>query len=64
MSPLDDARRLAEADPMESDSGCCVFCGRALYGPGDEHASDCPWLQMPNIVAALESAALKGDVVP
>lgn len=51
MSLLDDARRLANADPWPDDQSTCPFCGEWV----GKHAEECPWLQMPQIVAALEA---------
>lgn len=56
---LDAAKRLADVDPAESESGQCIACGGYLYPPHG-HAPDCPWLAMPKIVEALEAA---GDLV-
>jgi hypothetical protein len=69
MSLVDDARRLAETCPSETDRGGrgeCYYCSGGNY-EGDysdqtptladfRHQPDCPWLSMPKIVAALEVA--------
>lgn len=59
MSLIDDARRIEEIDPTYEDDGyvglgrhVCVFCG--TWAP--DHGGDCPWLSLPQIVAALEAA--------
>jgi hypothetical protein len=59
MSLLDDARRLLEDRPARGGSvlkshpqGRCYYC--AGDGYGEPHAPDCPWLALPQIVAALE----------
>lgn len=62
MSPLEAARRLAATDPFvdnERAGTFCVFCDAPKY-----HASDCPWLAMPKIVAALEAAERMSRLVP
>lgn len=55
MTPLEAARRLAATDPMtrvrDDVYGTCDWCGDY-----DQHKADCPWLAMPQIVAALEAA--------
>jgi hypothetical protein len=68
---LDAARRLA-TPPVVQVAEClfCAYCGVCVCTCPDcpehrPHASDCPWLAIPQIVAALESAALlvtDGDV--
>lgn len=55
MSPLGAARRLAQHDLRDHDDiggyGFCPLCEAA-----EGHASDCPWLSMGRIVAALAAA--------
>lgn len=53
MSLLEDARRLAEHEPIYNN-GSYGYCGELARS--GLHASDCPWLAMPRIVAALEAA--------
>lgn len=62
MSLLDDARRLADKLDRGGD-GPWTSEGRAMRCLGcdvdlvtSSHASDCPWLSMSKIVAALEAA--------
>ena len=55
MSVLDDARRLvASGSAPVDDQGDCWFCQAMTR----DHESDCPWLALPRIVAALEAAEL------
>jgi hypothetical protein len=69
MSLLDDARKLLADTPMETDRGgrgTCHYCPGGNYEGGyldrtptllePIHKSDCPWLSMPKIVAALGAA--------
>jgi hypothetical protein len=49
VTPLDAARQIRAIEPLELDT--CVYCGG-----GRPHAPDCPWLALPQIVAALEAA--------
>lgn len=65
MSLLDDARRLAKSGFTPWEDSCrlkCELCG--ADGAGEDgpfpHESDCPWLAMPQIVAALEAAEAVG----
>jgi hypothetical protein len=55
VTPLEAAKALAATDNLRHDTiddvPHCNFCGQDY-----EHASDCPWLAMPQIVAALEAA--------
>lgn len=53
MTLLDDARRMAEYAPSVDERGVfwCGYC----HESENAHAPDCPWLQMPRIVAALEA---------
>ena len=55
MSLLDDARRLAEKEPVRGID--CLYCAAVMV---DEypHEPDCPWLSLPKIVAALEALEL------
>lgn len=59
MSLLEDAKRLD--DPLlviRNDEYGCPFCGAHEYTRQEfVHESDCPWLAMPRIVAALEAAS-------
>ena len=55
MSLLDDARRLAGVWPTDRYDNC-VFCYEIQRSDEPTHAPDCPWLAMPQIVAALEAA--------
>lgn len=73
MSLLDDAKRLADESPtvaIESGDWRCAFCLVDSWSDQDHHASDCLWLAMPRIIAALEAAdafvniALSGDRLP
>ncbi len=50
MSLIEAAKRLAGNDPVKSEIGCHHCAGYT------EHYSDCPWLALPKIVAALETA--------
>lgn len=71
MSLIDAARRLA--DPEEDDGGVdvhadgeflfrqCRYCA-ASYSYGEAHSPDCPWLQVPSIVAALEAGERMAEV--
>ena len=56
MTPLEAVKRLAETDPYafqpHSDERSCVACNE--WASDGAHASDCPWLALPQIVAALE----------
>ena len=56
MSLLDAARRLAETDPAElvNSHSRCHWCEE--FTSTEQHTPDCPWLAMPQIVAALEAA--------
>lgn len=56
MSLLDDARRLAETDPAElvNSHSRCHWCEE--FTSTEQHTLDCPWLAIPKIVAALETA--------
>lgn len=67
MKPLEAARRMAEprvAHWVYGDSAAdkCLYCDQngeravEINAPLD-HATDCPWLSMPKIVAALEAAS-------
>ena len=70
MSLLDDARRLAERGftpwPLEvlgdgDDGRICESCNQVVTATDTDnqwtgHATDCPWLAMSQIVAALEAA--------
>lgn len=56
MSAIEDARRLAGAEPvihnkMTSENECAM-----CMGVSGDHVPECPWLAMPRIVAALEAA--------
>ncbi len=67
MSLLDDARRLAQrVDPVVDDY--CEACQQAspprATGTPFPHASYCPWLSLPKIVAALEAAQEIIDMYP
>lgn len=53
MSLLDDARRLAETEPVNSRTRCHWCDEFTLTEP---HAPGCPWLAMPKIVVVLEAA--------
>lgn len=59
MTPLDAARQMFSGDVTENFDRECPFCGIGAY-PRDvkkesfPHTTDCPWLQMPQIVKALE----------
>lgn len=56
MTPLEAARRIAAVGPQEYEGICCL-CQRIIDGPeATPHRDDCPWLRMPQIVAALEAA--------
>lgn len=62
MSPLEAAQALARHDDeptyYEDNPGersTYVFCGGSF---GGGHAPGCPWLALPEVVAALEAAAL------
>lgn len=63
MNVLDAAKALAAREPLEAygEVYSCVYC-RAVqisdksFAPVTDHAPDCPWLQLPRIVAALEAA--------
>ena len=69
MTPLEAARRMLDLGPMSDSSGgeygeVCPFCEAGYYGPWGksefrDHPDDCPWLVMPQIVAALEAAEVK-----
>lgn len=64
MSLVDDARAIWDQGPYEIDQGglWCQFCAEM---PTSAHKSDCPWLSMPGIVAALEAAsAVAADPAP
>jgi hypothetical protein len=62
MTPLEAARKIAEISPDdETYQGPydCHFCAGTLMSqcslfPVTGHKEDCPWLAMPQIVAALE----------
>lgn len=70
MSPLESARRLAAEEPVcphpNSAMWLCAACDEetdderpdnvAYRPPKFNHDPDCPWLAMPQIVAALEAA--------
>lgn len=65
MSLLDDVRRLSDASITREGTCWCHFCGSMIEPPesydpvlpyAEQHASDCPWLAMPRIVAALDAA--------
>ena len=56
---VEAARRIAESDPTIND--ICIHCGeyvglKTLFpiAACGEHAADCPWLSMPEIIRALE----------
>lgn len=51
MTLLADARAIAET-PNLDDQGYCVYCPEIVA----DHSPGCPWLSMPQIVAALEAA--------
>jgi hypothetical protein len=55
VTPLEAAQKIAEKGPYTYDQGglWCLFCDAESINP---HASDCPWLMMPQIIAALEAA--------
>jgi hypothetical protein len=69
MTPLEAARKMMQQGPAfryDNEYLTCVFCGAEIeelppteYGypghPAEPHEDDCPWLLMPQIVAALES---------
>ena len=58
MSLLDAAQRLIDVGPPMYD-GICLACygmSRAETLADNEHATDCPWLALPAIVAALAAA--------
>lgn len=56
MTPLEAAQAIAETDNLRHDTiddvPHCNFCGRDY-----QHAPECPWRQMPQIVKALEAAS-------
>lgn len=61
MSPLEAARRLASERPARGGTqtqrhrrGRCYYCLGDGYG--QPHESDCPWLSVPKIIAALSAA--------
>lgn len=56
MTPLEAAKAIMRDGPTADSE--CPHCRRTLWEgrPFDGHAPDCPWLQMPAIVAALEAA--------
>ena len=64
MTPLEAARRIARNGFTPWEDSChltCELCGADGAGEGGPfpHESECPWLQMPKIVAILE--ALEDD---
>lgn len=56
MTPLEAARRMDDPRDCPQEHGECWFCGWNINRIGSDHAPDCPWLQMPRIVKALEAA--------
>ena len=60
MSPMDAARALQKRGPLTGVGGGVVFCNGCGYhyhnNHMQEHAPDCPWLAMPQIVKVLEAA--------
>ncbi len=55
MTPLEAARKMAETCPTFEPEPGVVHCA-VCYAYLPTHAPDCPWLAMPQIVAALEAA--------
>ncbi len=55
MSLLEDARRLAEYTNRQPRM-ICMTCQQPFAEGERGHASDCPYLALPRIVAALEAA--------
>ena len=57
---LDDARAMLQIQPLfeEGDDMACRLCGELIspYPDFAGHESDCPWISLPKIVAALEAA--------
>lgn len=61
MTLIEDARRLAATEPSMivskyGDSFSQCFACRRMVDDGEPHTSDCPWLALPKIMAALEVA--------
>lgn len=67
MTPLEAAKALTDpeqngatymaATPDDGDQRYCMACNRRVT----DHAASCPWLAMPQIVAALEAAENIGE---
>ena len=59
---IEDARRLAEAQPHHGGFACphCGMPDGCHSGFRDTHHDDCPWLSLPKIVRALELAERYG----
>jgi mono/diheme cytochrome c family protein len=58
VTPKEAARRLIRVGPPVYDT-ICLACHTPIetFDGGElPHAPDCPWLQMPKILAALEAA--------
>jgi hypothetical protein len=64
MTPLEAARKILDEGPLLGQTSddyrswyTCVFCVAEQEWADDfPHKPDCPWKQMPQIVAALEEA--------
>lgn len=70
MRLIEDAKRMLAEEPWSwfEDRAYCVYCNvhrcpnnntnqcGIRPEPVEEHKTDCPWLAMPRIVAALEAA--------
>ena len=55
MGLVEDAQKLADTDPFyENERAGTAFC--IACGSSGSHNSDCPWLSLPRIVAALGAA--------
>jgi len=71
-TPLEAARQIAGREPLDSygEVRFCMHCQATRVSPYDfqpvtDHLDWCPWLMLPQIVAALEAAeALVGNHIP
>lgn len=59
----DDARRLAVSNPVVAEGKIAIGAVCAVCWVEGGHDSECPWLALPRIVAALEAAERLSRIV-